>query len=122
MKLRSILLGVLLLDVAVFPYSCSSKRDEQVVFCGDYVNEEENISYYRTHYVDGLPKDRVIEIPLDLDMTINDYYISYWYLYNDEDMTPVEFPYTYKDEDLVGYFRGPRDAVVFLAHWEKVDV
>ena len=115
MKLSTLLFtAIISLDVAVFPFSCSSSKSNYGIFDAHIVDEENEV-YSNIFYTVKMHSSKISEPYIESDL--DDYYISYWYLLGDETQTPVVFPYTFNDDDKVPYYCGYRSSVVFIAKW-----
>ncbi len=112
-------IAFVVLDVAVFPFSCSnSSKESYYIF--DSHSSELSIANEKSVVIEKLPKNHIISYPYGEELlkdATGEYYVNYWFLSNSD--TPVDFPYYYKEEDIIRYHIGYRNCVVFLAHWEK---
>lgn len=117
-------LSLIVLDVAVFPTSCS-RRSSYAVFIGNYstaydkvFDEEDYYDFYQAVHISA--KNKVIEIPKTLPES-KEYQIKSWYLLdsNHELAKEVTFPYFYTDSDYIDYYRGYRHSIIFCSIWEK---
>ena len=115
----------IILDVAMFPFSCTSKKNEYA-FVIDIIDTEHSVTIEK-RYVDDLPKNHTIEFPESWNYTLEEgYEIIGWYVYDpsidteEKEKVLVEFPYQIQDEDRLGYFEGHRNCIVFMAEWKYV--
>lgn len=113
-------LGAILFDVAIFPFGCSPKRhlvENYVIFDSIYQIEDIMIGDVVSA---RLPESHKIVLEdYSLTYEISNYQITYWSLLQDDKV--ISFPYTYSEEDLVPYYQGYRNSLVFVAHWEKIN-
>lgn len=118
----------IILDVAVFPFSCSNRKNEYAFVIS--ISDKEHSVNYHERFFDDIPKNRTIEFPESWNYTlVEGYELVGWYIYDpsfaskEEQETEkvfVEFPYQIQDEDRIGYFEGHRNCVVFMAEWKYV--
>lgn len=109
---KIILSGLVVLDVAHMDMCgrrIPPKKDNEFLFCGPNMSE----IVYRTKFVDVLEEPKV---------EVEGYELKCWYLYDiySSTKTPVEFPYTYNEDDIITYYQGNRNVIIFEGEWEKI--
>lgn len=111
---------LIVLDVAVLPFSCSTKNTKRMIVFETFYSLEDN-TYIGDEYSYEVAKNEtpVIEVPEEIVAEENGYEIVYWTIRGSEDS--VSFPYNSCDEDFCMYWHGNRKCIVFIAHWEPVE-
>ncbi|MCM1131416.1 MAG: hypothetical protein NC310_04555 [Roseburia sp.] len=118
---------LIILDVAMFPFSCAGNSNKNKCI---YITlmEEEDRYFISNEISTKIPENSIIETPYAFELDEDKYEIIGWIIYHDQDISKedfenefITFPYTIKEEDYVGYFQGKRNSVVFAAVVENIE-
>ena len=108
---KIILSGLVVLDVAhmdMCGLRIPPKKNNEYLFLGP-----NHSVAYRTKFVRLLNEPKV---------EVEGYELKCWYIYDkySSTKTPVEFPYTYNEDDIISYYVGYRNVIIFEGEWEKI--
>ena len=107
---KIVLTGLVVLDVASFNA------------CGQPIpKKKENAYIFLDPYHNTIYKKKFCAILEEPKVEYEGYELKYWYMYRDEDKTKVEFPYRYNEDDVIYYYYGKRNVIIFEGEWEKLE-
>ncbi|MDE7264215.1 MAG: hypothetical protein K2N64_06105 [Anaeroplasmataceae bacterium] len=116
----------IILDVVIFPFSCigNHSNEKQYIFVICIEDEAQDV-FYHNQYVDDISENMVINYPKDWEYVLPEgYQLTEWQIL-DSNHEPqnrdITFPYEITEDDIIRYFEGHRNCVVFKSLWEYID-